>query len=57
MLNYALAFILIAFLAAVLGLSGVALVSAATAKLLFFVILAMFIATIAIGVTRRASDR
>jgi uncharacterized membrane protein YtjA (UPF0391 family) len=53
MLNYALAFILIAVLAAVLGLGGVAVASALAAKLLFFAFLVFFILTLAIGIARR----
>lgn len=55
MLNYALAFILIAILAAVVGLSGLAVASLATVKLLFFAFVAMFVSTIALGVTRERS--
>ena len=54
MLNYALIFLLIAILAAVLGFSGLAVVSALTAKLLFFAFLVVFILTVAVGVARRA---
>jgi uncharacterized membrane protein YtjA (UPF0391 family) len=52
MMRYALVFISIAILAAVLGLSGVAVASALTAKLLFFVFLAIFICTLAVSVAR-----
>jgi uncharacterized membrane protein YtjA (UPF0391 family) len=54
MLNWALAFFLIAILAAVLGFSGIAVASAGIAKALFFVFLVIFLVTLVMGVARRA---
>ena len=54
MLNWALAFFLIAILAAVLGFSGIAVASAGIAKVLFFVFLVIFLVTLVMGVARRA---
>lgn len=54
MLNWALAFFLIAILAAVLGFTGIFVASAAIAKMLFFVFLVIFLVTLVMGVTRRA---
>jgi uncharacterized membrane protein YtjA (UPF0391 family) len=54
MLNWALAFFLIAILAAVLGFSGIAIASAGIAKILFFVFLVIFLITLVMGVARRA---
>jgi uncharacterized membrane protein YtjA (UPF0391 family) len=54
MLNWALAFFLIAILAAVLGFSGVAVASAGIAKILFFIFLVIFLVTLVMGVARRA---
>jgi uncharacterized membrane protein YtjA (UPF0391 family) len=54
MLNWALAFFLIAILAAVLGFTGIAVASAGIAKVLFFVFLVIFLVTLVMGVARRA---
>jgi uncharacterized membrane protein YtjA (UPF0391 family) len=53
MLNYALVFVLIALMAAVVGFSGIAIASTLAAKLLFFTFLVAFILTIALGAARR----
>lgn len=54
MLNWALAFFLIAILAAVFGFSGIAIASAGIAKILFFIFLVVFLVTLVMGVARRA---
>jgi len=54
MLNWALAFFLIAILAAILGFTGVAVAFAGMAKILFFVFLVVFLVALVMGVTRRA---
>lgn len=54
MLNWALAFFLIAILAAVFGFGGIAVASAGIAKMLFFLFLVMFLVMLVIGVSRRA---
>lgn len=54
MLNWALAFLLIAILAAVFGFTGIAVASAGIAKILFFVFLVIFLVTLVMGVARRA---
>ena len=54
MLNWALAFFLIAILAAILGFTGVAVAFAGMAKILFFVFLVVFLVALIMGVTRQA---
>lgn len=46
MLYYALAFLLVAIIAAVFGFGGIASASAGIAQILFFVFLALFVVTI-----------
>jgi uncharacterized membrane protein YtjA (UPF0391 family) len=54
MLNWALAFLLIAIIAAVFGFTGIAVASAGIAKILFFVLLVVFLVVLIMGVARRA---
>jgi uncharacterized membrane protein YtjA (UPF0391 family) len=54
MLNWALAFFLVALLAAILGFSGVAVAAAGIAKLLFVLFLVLFLASLVIGLMNRA---
>ena len=54
MVAWALAFFIIAVLAAVFGFTGLAAASAGIAKILFFVFLAIFVVTLLAGVARRA---
>jgi len=54
MLNWALAFFLVALLAAILGFSGVAIAAAGVAKLLFVLFLVLFLASLVIGLMNRA---
>ncbi len=54
MLNWAMAFFLIAIFAAILGFTGVAVAFAGLAKLLFFLFLIVFLVALVMGVTRRA---
>lgn len=49
MLRWALAFLVIAIIAALLGFGGIASASAGIAKLLFFVFLAVFVIMLALG--------
>ena len=54
MLNWALMFLLVALLAAILGFSGVAVAAAGIAKLLFVLFLVLFLASLVIGLVNRA---
>ncbi len=54
MLNWALAFFLIAVLAAIFGFTGISVASAGIAKVLFFLFLVVFLVTLVMGVARRA---
>jgi uncharacterized membrane protein YtjA (UPF0391 family) len=47
-------FLLIAILAAVLGFTGVSLVAAGVAKILFFIFLVLFVVSLVVHVSRRA---
>jgi uncharacterized membrane protein YtjA (UPF0391 family) len=53
MLGWALAFLVIAILAAVFGFNGVAFASASVAKFLFFIFLVVFLVTLIMSVSRR----
>jgi uncharacterized membrane protein YtjA (UPF0391 family) len=53
MLHYALVFLVIALVAAVLGFTTIAGTAFAGAKLLFFVFLAMFVISALVGLARR----
>ena len=52
MLYYALAFLLVAIVAAVFGFGGIASASAGIAQILFFVFLILFVATLIMRVAR-----
>lgn len=54
MLNWALAFFLVAILAGILGFTGISIVSAGVAKVMFFLFVAVFLITLVMGVARRA---
>ena len=54
MLGWALAFFIVALIAAVFGFTGVAVASAGIAKLLFYLFLVIFLVTLVLGMTRRA---
>jgi uncharacterized membrane protein YtjA (UPF0391 family) len=54
MLNWALMFFLVALLAAVFGFTGIAVAAAGIAKLLFFLFLVLFVASLVIGFANRA---
>lgn len=54
MLNWALAFFLIAILAAVLGFGGIAFAAAGIAKILFVIFLVLFLVSLIAHVARRA---
>jgi uncharacterized membrane protein YtjA (UPF0391 family) len=53
MLYYALVFLLVAIVAAVLGFGGVAVVSAGIAKILFFVFIVLFLVSLITHMSRR----
>ena len=53
MLGWALMFLIIAIIAAIFGFTGIAAASAGIAKLLFFVFLGIFFATLVMGFARR----
>ena len=55
MIYWALMFLLVAFLAAVFGLTGIALAAAGIAKLLFFIFLVLFVITFATHLTTGSS--
>jgi uncharacterized membrane protein YtjA (UPF0391 family) len=50
MLRWALAFLIFALIAALLGFGGLAAASAGIAKTLFFIFLAIFLVTLVLGV-------
>lgn len=52
MLRYAVVFFIIALIAAVFGFTGIAAGAAEIAKILFFIFLVIFLATLLIGVFR-----
>jgi uncharacterized membrane protein YtjA (UPF0391 family) len=54
MLNWALGFFLLTLLAAVFAFTGLAVVSAVLAKVLFFLFLVVFLGTLVVAITRRA---
>jgi uncharacterized membrane protein YtjA (UPF0391 family) len=54
MLNWALTFLLIALLAAILGFGGVAVAAAGIAKLLFVLFLVLFLVSLVLGLANRA---
>ncbi len=53
MLHYAAVFFVIALVAAVLGFTGIAAGAVEIAKILFFVFLLLFVATLIAGMIRR----
>ena len=53
MLYWALVFFIIALVAAVLGFGGIAAVATDMARILFFIFLVMFLATLVLGLVRR----
>ena len=53
MLYYALVFLVIALVAALFGFGGIAIGAAEIAKVLFFIFLVFFLATLLFGVFRR----
>jgi len=52
MLYYALVFLLIAVVAAVLGFGGIAFAAAGIAKILFFLFLALFLVSLVVHLAR-----
>jgi uncharacterized membrane protein YtjA (UPF0391 family) len=57
MLAWAALFLIIAVVAAVLGLAGIAIVSIEIAKTIFFVAIILFLISAVIGIARRRSVR
>ncbi|BAN25807.1 UPF0391 membrane protein Bphy_1842 [Caballeronia insecticola] len=53
MLRYAAIFFIIAIIAAVFGFGGIATGAAEIAKILFFIFIVIFLATLLLGVFRR----
>ena len=53
MLRWALAFFIIALIAAVFGFGGIALATAGIAKILFFIFLVLFLVALVSGLMRR----
>jgi uncharacterized membrane protein YtjA (UPF0391 family) len=53
MLRWALAFFIIALIAAVFGFGGIALAAAGIAKILFFLFLVLFLVALVSGLMRR----
>jgi uncharacterized membrane protein YtjA (UPF0391 family) len=53
MLNWALAFFVIALVAAILGFGGIAAAAAGIAKILFFIFLILFVVALVGGLVRR----
>jgi uncharacterized membrane protein YtjA (UPF0391 family) len=54
MLRWALAFFIIALIAAIFGFGGIALAAAGIAKILFFIFLVLFLVALVSGLMRRA---
>jgi len=54
MLSWALAFLVIAIVAAIFGFTGIAVAATGIAKFLFFVFLVIFLVTLFMGYSRRA---
>lgn len=57
MLYWALIFLIVAIIAAVLGFGGIAQVSAGIAQILFFVFLVLFIVALIFGISGKRSNR
>ncbi|MGH9684670.1 MAG: DUF1328 family protein [Candidatus Acidiferrales bacterium] len=54
MLRWAIAFFIIALVAAILGFGGIAMAAAGIAKIIFFIFLILFLAALLGGLVRRA---
>jgi uncharacterized membrane protein YtjA (UPF0391 family) len=54
MLRWALIFLVIAILAGVLGFAGIMVAAAGIAKLLFYLFVALFVISLAVGLLTRA---
>lgn len=53
MLNYAVVFLIIALVAALFGFTGIAAGAVEIAKILFFIFLLLFVASLIVGMMRR----
>jgi uncharacterized membrane protein YtjA (UPF0391 family) len=54
MLQYAAVFFVVALIAAVFGFTGIAVGAAEIAKILFFIVLALFVISLLVGMFRRS---
>jgi uncharacterized membrane protein YtjA (UPF0391 family) len=57
MLRMAIAFFVIALIAAVLGFSGIAIATAGIAKILFYIFLVLFLLSLVSHLIRRTGDK
>lgn len=57
MLGWSITFLVVAIIAAVLGFGGIAAASAGIAKVLFFVFLVLFLASLVFGAMRGRGSR
>lgn len=57
MLGWALAFFLVAIVAAIFGFGGIAAGAATIAQVLFFIFIVLFIVSLVMGLTRRGAAR
>lgn len=57
MLSWAAAFFLIAIIAAIFGFGGIATGAAATAQVLFFIFLVLFVVSLVVGLVRGGGRR
>jgi uncharacterized membrane protein YtjA (UPF0391 family) len=57
MLGWALTFLIIAIIAAILGFGGIAIISADIAKIVFYVAIALFLISAIFGFARGGSTR
>ena len=53
MLNYAVIFLVIALVAGLFGFTGIAASAVGIAKILFFIFIVLFVASLIFGLTRR----
>jgi uncharacterized membrane protein YtjA (UPF0391 family) len=57
MLSWAIAFLVIALIAAVLGFGGIAVAAAGIAKIIFYVAIVLFVISLVAGMVRGRSAR
>lgn len=56
MFGWALAFLIVALIAGVLGFGGIAIISIEIAKIIFFVAIILFLLSLIVGFARRGSS-